>query len=632
MQKFVSNAWWRAAENDIAPHKILIPLMESLRSGQDGRYDSYMRLAHIYGADMTSRGGSNRVFLDLYRDDLTVNELANTVETLHAQIFKNRIVPSVVSTGGDYTTFSEAKKLTRWIDGVVDEAGFHSCVIPRSGTEMFVYGTGIFRVGYELTSDSEARITIKAVSALDCYVDIADSTDGNPQSFFQRTPCDKQALVESYVDSDAEDGLYGEEGDRLLAIMGAKSVQEVDDRLISAQNMDTDQVFVYEAWHLPTARGKFGRYTMFTDAGTILDREYEFRRFPHLFLKAIPPISGFWGESIVARIAPAQRSYDKLSTRIDVAHDLIGSPKLLVRKGSGITKSHIDDDEDCPILEFEGQPPTEWNPVPITPEAYKWRSQVVQDMRGSLGVSQMSATSQLPTQLREASGVALENWQDNEDTRHAMIHRYYESAVTEMVHVIIDIACSLKDNGISVVSRAVRGNELEVIDFKDIEIEQSAYRLKVLPVSHLARTFTGRVQQLQPLVADGTITKSTYRRLLEVPDIEAENDLDTAAEEIVDATLQMMVDEGDYYPPLAFDNLDFIIKRTTDFINKQRVNHLPEEKLSLLAQYLQDAINMKKAAQPTTAPAPMPPGGPGPMPGPNPGMSPGMPPPANGGM
>jgi len=129
---------------------------------------------------------------------------------------------------------------------------------------------------------------------------------------------------------------------------------------------------------------------------------------------------------------------------------------------------------------------------------------------------------------------------------------------------------------------------------------------------------------------------STYRRLLEVPDVEAENDMDTADEEIIDKNLSYMLEKQIYLAPLAFDNFELILKRGTQFINKCRVTGIEESLLEIISQYINEAsrkLDDIKASQQPPAPQPALPGPPPPgMPPeemglpPDMGMPPGMPP------
>jgi hypothetical protein len=215
-------------------------------------------------------------------------------------------------------------------------------------------------------------------------------------------------------------------------------------------------------------------------------------------------------------------------------------------------------------------------------------------MRQLLGVSEYSTNAQLPSQLREASGVALENWVDQESSKHAMAHRSYETAICNLVYRIVDEANWLQEHGYTVQSKSVSRDSIEVIDFSDVQMDREEFRLRVLPVSHLSRTFTGKVQQLKPLKDDGTIPMSTYRRLLEIPDLEKTNDLDTAGDEMCDMLLNEVLETGEVFEVLAFDDVDMIVERGGKFINYLRLRKVEPEKLAPVVAYIDSAFQKQQ--------------------------------------
>jgi hypothetical protein len=118
--------------------------------------------------------------------------------------------------------------------------------------------------------------------------------------------------------------------------------------------------------------------------------------------------------------------------------------------------------------------------------------------------------------------------------------------------------------------------------------------------------------------------------MLEIPDVQGSQDELVSDEEIIFKNLTHMCKTGEYLTPLPFDNHDLIVQLATRYINKYRVrNDADGDVVALLAQYIDDAIAMKRGlgssdpnAPPSTAAA-LGMGGP-PM-GPMGAASPGMP-------
>jgi hypothetical protein len=357
-----------------------------------------------------------------------------------------------------------------------------------------------------------------------------------------------------------------------------------------------------------------GRHVIWIKGCTLVDEEYTEQEFPFVFLRFGIPDEGFWGTSAVARLLPAQLAYDKITQRIDKAHDLLGKPKLIKRKGSTLQKAHLDDDDEVPILETD-QPTAdikEWNPEPITQWAYQERDSLPQRMRGSIGISGFEAQLQIPEQLREASGAAMERWVDAGNARHAMLHKEYEKFMMDLAWADLRIAAQAEKDGKEVVVKAPGAirSTVEMLSFKDVKLDMERLKLRVLPVSQLPRTFAGRVKELIVLRDRGDISQKAYLRMLEMPDIESEIDNYVSDEDIIRKNLDYMLRTGKYLSPLPYDNLDLIVTLTVRKIHEVRVREEEEgeDKVALLVQYIEDALALKGGIGPDPMAVAAPPG------------------------
>jgi len=110
--------WWKAKKLERHPHEILDALVDALEKDQSSRYEAYREYARLFGAE-PEMFGNDDAFAILRQDDVvSQNELGNTIETLHAQVFKNTIVPGVATNEADYEEWNRAKACSRWIEGV----------------------------------------------------------------------------------------------------------------------------------------------------------------------------------------------------------------------------------------------------------------------------------------------------------------------------------------------------------------------------------------------------------------------------------------------------------------------------------------------------------------------------------
>ena len=86
----------------------------------------------------------------------------------------------------------------------------------------------------------------------------------------------------------------------------------------------------------------------------------------------------------------------------------------------------------------------------------------------------------------------------------------------------------------------------------------------------------------------GLCTQQEAKALLDHPDLERFKSLDLAAYECVLDTIENIIEDGKYYPPEPTDDLELAIKLATQSYNKFRLRGVPQSRLDLLLQYLDD--------------------------------------------
>ncbi len=657
--------WWRAKELELEPHEILDTLVRQIEQDQDSRYAAYREYARLFGADPDMFG--NEGSYAILTDKLSQNELANTIETLHAQVFKNRIVPAVSASEADYEEWTRARAFSRWLEGVFDEAELHFDALPRAGLDMFVYGTGFIKVGHDEDVDGLCTIRFHRVDPRMVYVDRLEARHGKPRSFYEKDFVDKYKLLADY--GVEFKGAFGTVEERIAGIIDCTPNDDND--MAIGSMLKTTMLTVREAWHLPTKKGKKdGRHVIWVKGCTLVDEPFSWDRIPFTVLRFGQRLSGFYGKSAVQVLAATQKNHDKLNEKIDEAQDIMGVPRIILSNGAKLNVNNIDD---LPggILSVDGPTGsiTEWNATAVATELYQERAEAPEKMRSLLGVNSFDTQSQLPAQLREVSGPALERLLDAGTARHAMTHAEVERAIVDLGYLAMLYAADLEADGKEVTVVGPGASEkttVELLDFSEVMIDRKRMKLKVQPMNQMPQTFAGKVESFSKLRDSGDIDKKQYLRMLEVPDVAGASDFLGSDEEIILKNLHFMVKKGAYIPPLQYDNLDLIVPLTTAFINWYRIREDADmEVVGMLAQYIEDAILLKKglgtkdpsappAVDPMTGmptnpmepppappvdgatgmpmpmPAPMPPEGmapAGPAPGGPPMPPPGMPPP-----
>ena len=125
--------------------------------------------------------------------------------------------------------------------------------------------------------------------------------------------------------------------------------------------------------------------------------------------------------------------------------------------------------------------------------------------------------------------------------------------------------------------------------WKDVDLDQDSYVLKVFPSSSLPSTPAGKLAMVNDLLGAQLISPETGKKLLDFPDLEGELSLDRAAEDAIDKVIEQILDEGTYRPPEPFDDLQLTLKKMQAAYLRARNENAPEERLDIMRQYMLEA-------------------------------------------
>jgi hypothetical protein len=605
--QWTESQWWRATAQGKQPHQILDNLLKQIEDDQHGRYEAYREYERLFGSAVGQNGDSS--FQSIASDELIQNELQNSLETLWAQLFKNKIVPAFSVSEADWEEWDRARAYGRWLEGALDDCKAYEEAIPQAGIHMLTHGTGIIRVGWEEVDDKVANIKLWAVNPRYFHVDRHEAKHGKPRSIFFKDHIDRWVLMERYGE-DLEQ-YHGKAEDRKAGIFKAPSN---DDQELGTQSTNRcDMVTVREAFHLPSGpRAKDGRHVIWIKDCTLVDRPFTWNTFPAVFMRFGARMEGFYGESACRRIAPTQKLLDKLNLKLDECQDVMGVPRVILgNMGQGVKTQHLDDVPGTVITLPNVNDIRDWNAQCATPELYADRDAAPSKMRALLGISDFEASGQLPAGLRDVGAPFMERFVEQGSARQAMTHGEVENAMKAIADIVMLQAEECQKMGYDIIAKGPTENNnkssIEELSFKEVHVDRKKLKLRVQAMSQLPQSFAGKVDALGKLQKEANVPldPKTVLRMLEVPDLAGTTDMLVSDEEIIFKNLSYMCKYGEYLPPMPFDNFDLIVQMTTRYINRYRVrNDSDSYTVGLLAQYIDDAIQLKKGlgAQDPNAP------------------------------
>jgi hypothetical protein len=604
--------WWNAKDRRVsrAPHETLISTVQEMQRQQSGRYRVMRRLIALYEYGVGASLDPNRNAKRLNEDDLYFNMAQNGIDTVHAQICTPRVAPMPLTSGGTWTSRQAAKEMGRGLEAEFDENTFDET------TESVVLDGLLVGTGIAKTFEEWGRCKIERVNPTSIYVDEAETRDGAPRCIYERRCIDKYKAVELY--GGPEGWLFGSSAGREKAILQAPAPKYEDDPLAK-----DGQVELWEAYHLPSGPGaKDGRIGLCVEGATLIWLPFEEDEFPYTTYTPKRPREGWWGLSTMRNYAAAQKEFEKMGRKIQRMVQQTGT-HILAHKNSKVTPRSIDNGSRT-LVEWEGQnEPKEWNPEPTNPQHIEWWQMLGRMALQNDGTSEFAAQSQVPAGLAQASGKALQKFDDIDNKRKISHFRARERFVIATSKAVVRTWKKLIAADPEYSVRYVDKHSFDRIRIADALVDDCVIR--IFPVGALSQDPSAKFAQLDALLDRGAITIEQFKRLYEIPDIEAENDLDAATVDIVDRNLDYILCKGKPMTAEPFDDENVIIVRGGKFYNHARRIEVPEARLELIRQYIASAVSQQKkkkaaaaadaaALAPAAPPQGAPPGLPAPAP------------------
>ncbi len=643
--------WFLAKARGRKAHDFLNGLTEEMRMQNGTLLENTRKCIAIYQWGGDARNLDDQDDPQLEETCNAYNAAQNVVETTHSKVCKSRILPMPLTSGGGYLQRHQAKELGKAIEGEFDENAVdqikEDVVMDALVT---AHGAGAAKV-----FDRNGRIVIEHVPIEDVWFDAAETRYRRPSCCYHVKPEDLFRLLEEYGKDDPD--LEGDAEERRIAIRRAGAKTHVR-RLSSGSRGGPCQIEVVEAWHKPsgecetedvveedgstTTRVKHdGRHVIAIAGCTLVDEPWDGQDFPIEFYVPRKRRRSIWGLSMMFDLIAPQREYEKLTAKIQHQHQKMGMSGITAPKEAQLNVRELTAGTFGAgfVVEYTGQQgPAPFVIEPVAQGTYAYKDSIPRDMMQAKGISQLSATSQLPAGLQQASGKALQVFEDFEAERLLAYHRELERWIVRLSKRVVECAMRIvADPDHKNATARYRGKGgFEKVRWADVLPKHpDDLILTVFPVSQLSKQPSARFAQLQELLNAGAITIEQFKRLYEMPDLEAENQLDTADTDIIDRNMDIMITTGRYLSPEPFDDLNLLISRAGKMINLCRTQDVPDARIKLLRDYIEDAkglqeqmaeMERKKQAEANAAAAaanpPMPampgppmPGGVPPMPG-----------------
>lgn len=523
---------------------------------------------------------------------VTLNIVGSIVDTIVAKMIKNKPKATFQTVNGDESMQRRAQRLDKFAMGAFYEANFYKNMA-KVILDAAVFGTGFLKtfVTEEKNEKGEwyPKMCSERVLPMEILVSDTDAVYEDPQQIFQTRMYDRDVLIANYPEK-ATALRQTAPGSTLEANSPNAGGSRFDDPLDPSKER---MICVLEGWRLP-AGDEPGRHVIAVENEILLDEEYTSKELPFIVLRWRSKLLGFWGSGIAAQIMGLQCEINKLLIQIQIQMNL-ATPKVLMEAGSKISKAQLNN-ETWGIIEYVGNAPIFYVPKTVSGEIFAHIDRLYQRSFEDVGLSQLSASGVKPAGLE--SGRALREMYNIETERFLEFGSQYEDASIEAAKRFVKMAHDLYVyDGIDREVIAQDDDDVEKIKWSEIDLDASDYTMKLYPSNLLPQTPAGRFAAVQEMFATGLLSREMAMRLLKFPDLESALSLLNAPLDNALYLIEEMVGKGRYHAPEPFSNLALNIQVLTSAYLRGQSNGVPEERLDLLRQYVEEARMLLTSSQ-----------------------------------
>lgn len=623
-----TDAYWDAELADADRWKPLVASVNTLRTEQATRYQQIIRYATMYqyGAKgFPSASVRAKVTNDA---ELAFNRCFFVIRTIIADTFTVEVAPQFYSEGGTYEEREFAEDATSAIQGVLEECGYRREEERCATDAISAAGSGFMRVGPDF---AQGRVSIRRTNPLDVLFDEVEARDGMPQSMLVRHVLDKGVASSTFDVDLSGQKVLGTFREREEAFEGATSIDILaDDTVIQRRN----RIEIWEGVHTPSRyvspgnASQDGMQLYACNGSTLSCNEWETPRFDVVDFTPIPSFTGLYGIPLMRFLASPQQELEVVDLRMQRAIRRLGGVSIAAPRQAKVSTRQLTNDSGM-VVEYDGnQMPSGLVVPPFHDSVLTYRQMLDADIVKFAGQNTTAATGQIPPNLTNVSGKALNTALDTGSRVNAYILRERERMIVRVTDLVLDAIAKLVEKIPNLSARFLKGKGYKTIQWKDILARRDSLVLRCKPINALSTHPTARLQQATELLSTRAIDNTEWRRITRIGDVKANDMLTLSHADRVEMLLDQIVSTGKYQGPEEFYDLDECMRVGVAYYQMAQVQNVPEGRLVMLREWCTDTqalMDKAEAAQMAKQQAMSMPGAPGGPPGP------GGPPPGAGG-
>lgn len=509
------------------------------------------------------------------------NIVVRLVDTLVAQIGKNRPKPKPVARGASFTVRQDVRKLDKFLYGEWQRNAVYASG-KRAFRDACIFGFGCLKIEVEEDEDEVHgdRVKYERVFPDEILVDQLEMVaTGKLRHFYRRRVLPIEVVAATYdIDED------------ILRDHAHNGPVYLDNRPVGK-----GWIPVIEAYQTN------GRWMVATPTLVLDEGDWDHDWIPYVFYHWQDPVSGFYTSSVVEQCLPYQIRLNEINEIIRDAQDLMGRPRIFVAEGSSVNPQELDNAVGR-IIKYTGIKPEAITWQAVSAELYNERERLVQQCLDQFGLNQMSASATPPPSARFDSSAAFREFNAIQDDRLADPAQRLEEFYMELAGRTIDVIAASDANPRTVWYSGWKQSKAEEIDWKDIKSDKESYVMTMEAVSIFSMSPASARDELEKQLAMGLITPEQYR--LELSDMDSETAYTLAAAAAEDLNrVQELLEAGEFETPTKEQDLvNGITQMTLAVLNLRKYKDVdPQVELNFINWITLAQAIMEQGSEPVDA-------------------------------
>lgn len=573
------------------PAECLVAHAQHLITRQAGRLQRNVRYMSLY---------ANRDFMADFAVDvkrsaplprMSDNQLKKQCDTTVGKIIQSNSRVTMMTNNGDFSLWQRARKMEGALKGEWARMRFYR-ESQKACTDGFICGLGAVKLQIHESGD---YIECDRVFPNEIMVDELDAAFGRPSKMYQVR----------YVQKDTLAAMFPGKWD--IVQKATTGVAPQFPWCLYEKGM----TLVVEAYALPVG-DRPGRHCICVSSGTLVDEEWDEDTFPYVIFKPADAPFGWYGQGWIEHTMGAQILLNKTLNIMEQGARLGIAPFWVVQEAAGLNFRHLDNIPGH-IVETNGPEPKWVTNAPFHQAAPVYCNMLRQIIADFWGNNQMDTGGDVPIN-RIDSKKALREYQDMGAARiTAPLERWTQDYYLDAAERTFTLARRIaKAKGAYPVLVKDSYKKAVQLDWKDLDMKRDAYLLTPAPANLLSNTPSAKTDDIKELMDSGLINQKQGQRMMQGPDdINAVLSEACATEDHLDWLIEKIVEKGEYTEPDSIQDLARGMVRISDARLQYETLGLPQERLDMLDQWLEEAHDILEMMQEQHSPAGAPPALPG---------------------